>query len=59
VFDGDMDRHELEMLRRSAAMAPLSPTDVERLLHDFAVLDEQLRRLQDGLRHLLDEAGAP
>ena len=55
-----MERHEIEMLRRSAAMAPLSSTQVERLLHDFAVLDEQLRRLQDGLRHLLgdDDASA-
>ena len=53
-----MDRHEIEMLRRSAAMAPLSPTQVERLLHDFAVLDEHLRRLQAGLRQLLDDSDA-
>jgi len=53
-----MDRHEIEMLRRSAAMAPLSAAQVERLLHDFAVLDEQLRRLRDGLQVLLEDTRA-
>jgi predicted component of type VI protein secretion system len=47
-----MQRTELEILKRSAAMAPLAPDHVDRLIRELERLLEerdQLRAIVDGL----------
>jgi hypothetical protein len=63
-----MKEHEVEGLRRSAAMAPLSPNSVERLVRSYGELSQNwsevealLQRLGPAwaeLRSLLNELNA-